>query len=358
MTFAEWIARDAAMKPGHNVAVGMPSENFMLLRQVGLGLRLMLNSPFMTDGYEHLSKRARAANIVRHQRRAEGVALPRMLHPHQAVSIVHEESRMLLQFASRSLYCDLLGPDDGQVVCFAHSLAADSGMWLEQVPPLLAAGYRVLRIDMRGHGGSSPVPGNYHMAQLYGDVVAVLDALQIDRVHFIGLSIGGMLAQGLALDHPDRVRSLMLCDSQPASPADAATRWGPRILEVQAAGSCEPLGDGTMGRWFTDEFRRQRPVRWKQIRDTVVSTSAQGYIGCAAAIQNFDYRPRLPSLNKPTLIVCGADDPGAPPAESKHIASLLPDGRYEAIPDAKHLPNVERPELFNPLMLAWLEKNK
>jgi 3-oxoadipate enol-lactonase len=263
-----------------------------------------------------------------------------------------------LPLASRSLYYDIVGPDNGQVVCFAHSLAADSGMWTEQMLPLIAAGFRVLRIDMRGHGGSSPVAGNYTMTQLFGDVVDVLDALQIDAVHFIGLSIGGMLGQGLALDHPKRVRSLMLCDSQPASPPDAATRWGSRILEVQAAGSCVPLGEGTMQRWFTGEFKMKNPVRWRQIRDTVVSTSAQGYIGCAAAIQNFDYRPRLPVLKSPTLIVCGADDPGAPPGESKHIASLLPDGRYEEIADARHLPNVERPEVFNRLMMGWLQAHR
>lgn len=265
---------------------------------------------------------------------------------------------MLLALAGRSLYYDLVGPEDGPVVCLAHSLAADSGMWMEQVLPLLEAGFRVLRIDMRGHGGSAPVPGNYHMTQLYGDVLEVMNALEIGQMHLIGLSIGGMLAQGLALDHPARIRSLMLCDSQPASPADAATRWGGRILEVQKAGSCVPLGDGTMQRWFTPEFRQRKPVRWRQIRDTVIATSAQGYIGCAAAIQNFDYRPRLSGLHIPTLIVCGADDPGAPPGESKHIASLLPDGRYQEIANARHLPNVERPETFNPLMLGWLKAHR
>ena len=261
---------------------------------------------------------------------------------------------MLLPLAGRHLYYDLVGRDGGQVVCFAHSLAADSGMWCEQVAPLLNAGFRVLRIDMRGHGGSSVVPGMYNMTQLYGDVLEVMDAVAIPKVHFVGLSIGGMLGQGLALDHPSRVQSLMLCDSQPASPADAATRWGGRMAEVQQAGNCVPLGEGTMKRWFSEAFREKNPSRWRQIRDTVISTSAQGYIGCAAAIQNFDYRPRLPGLRTPTLIVCGADDPGAPPGESRHIASLLPDGRYEEIANARHLPNVERADVFNKLMLEWL----
>jgi 3-oxoadipate enol-lactonase len=123
---------------------------------------------------------------------------------------------------------------------------------------------------------------------------------------------------------------------------------------VQEAGTCEPLGDGTMQRWFTDAFRARRPSRWRQIRDTVVSTTPQGYIGCAHAIQHFDLRPRLPGLRVPAIIVCGADDPGAPPGESQHMASLIPGSRFTEIPEARHLPNVERPEIFNALLLDWL----
>ena len=261
---------------------------------------------------------------------------------------------MLLTTGRQTLCYDLVGTEGAPTVAFIHSLAADGGMWNEQVPPLLAAGYQVLRIDLRGHGGSSAVPGNYAMTQLASDVIAVLDAVSLKSVHLVGLSIGGMIAQSLALDHPDRVRSMMLCDSQPASPEDALTRWGPRMVAVQKAGTCEPLGDGTMGRWFTDAFRERRPSRWKQIRDTVVGTSPQGYIGCAYAIQHFDFRPRLPTLRVPTVVVCGADDPGAPPGESQHIASLIPGARFNDIPKARHLPNVERPEVFNPMLLEWL----
>ena len=120
---------------------------------------------------------------------------------------------MRLQLAGRNIAFDLVGTAGAPVVCMTHSLSSDGGMWAEQVPPLLAAGFRVLRIDMRGHGGSDPVAGDYTMSQLAGDVAGVLDQLGLARVHYIGLSIGGMLGQALAIEHPGRVISAMWCDT-------------------------------------------------------------------------------------------------------------------------------------------------
>src|SRR6478672_507031 len=128
---------------------------------------------------------------------------------------------MLLPLKDRSIAYDLVGPETGPVVCMTHSLASDGGMWTEQVPPLLAAGFRVLRIDMRGHGGSDPVEGDYTMQALAGDVAAVLDALSIKRVHYVGLSIGGMIGQAFALAHANRLISALWSDTLPASPAGA-----------------------------------------------------------------------------------------------------------------------------------------
>src|SRR5580698_6487618 len=116
---------------------------------------------------------------------------------------------MLLPLTGRRIYYDLMGPEKGPVVCFTHSLSSDGGMWAEQMPPLLDAGFRVLRVDMRGHGGSDPVAGDYTMADLAGDVALVLDALSIPRVHYIGLSIGGMLGQAFALEHAERLISVL-----------------------------------------------------------------------------------------------------------------------------------------------------
>jgi 3-oxoadipate enol-lactonase len=262
---------------------------------------------------------------------------------------------MLLPLTDRNLCYDLVGLETGPVVAFSHSLAADLGMWAEQVPALAAAGYRSLRIDLRGHGGSGAPPAPYTIDALADDIIAVLDGLSIARCHFVGLSIGGMIGQSLGLRHAGRVQSLMLCDTQTQSPADAATRWGPRIEAVTKAGSLEPIADATIGRWLTEEFRKKHPARWKQIRDTIVGCKPTGYIGCAQAIADFNFTARLGTVKTPTLVVCGTDDPSAGRAESQHIASLFPSGSYDEFPGARHLPNVEQPDAFNRVLLEWLD---
>ena len=261
---------------------------------------------------------------------------------------------MLINLAGRRLYYTLEGPEDGPVVCFTHSLASDGGMWAEQVPPLLAEGYRVLRLDMRGHGGSDAVAGPYSMAQLADDVAAALDFLGIAKVQLVGLSIGGMLGQAFAITHGRRLVSAMLCDTAPKTPPGAQAAWAPRIEAVTKANSVAPLADGTMERWFTDAYKPRNPGRWKQIHATIAGTTAAGYLGCASAILDFDFAPQLPQVKVPTLVVCGANDEGTPPAGNKLIAELVPGGRYEEIAATRHFPNVERPEAFNAILLGWL----
>ncbi|MBN9488940.1 MAG: alpha/beta fold hydrolase [Alphaproteobacteria bacterium] len=265
---------------------------------------------------------------------------------------------MLLSLDNRRIYFDLAGPQNAPVVCFTHSLNSDSGMWVEQMVPLLGAGYRVLRLDMRGHGGSAPVEGDYTMDALAADVKGALDVLGIQKVHFIGLSIGGMIGQGFALAYPDRLLSLTLCDTQPGTPPGSAGAWDERKAAVRKSGTLSVLADGTMERWFTAEFKGMNPVRWREIRDTISNTTPAGFLGCAAAIQTFDYESRLPKIKAPTLVICGDDDPGTPPDRNKLIASKIPGGRYEGIANARHLPNVERPEPFNRLMMSWLASNR
>ena len=264
---------------------------------------------------------------------------------------------MLLPLGGRRLYYDLTGPEDGPVVCITHSLASDGGSWVEQLPALLQAGFRVLRLDMRGHGGSDPVTGDYTMKALADDVAAVLDGLSIPRVHYIGLSIGGMIGQAFAIDHRAKLISAMWCDTLPASPAGAAM-WEERMSTVRRANSLEPLADATVERWFTDAFRPRNPGRWKQIRDTVAATTPAGYLGCSAAIMNFDFTSQLASLRVPVLVVCGADDPGTPAADNRRLAGLVQGGRYEEIPNARHFPNVERPDAFNRIMTGWLDAQR
>jgi 3-oxoadipate enol-lactonase len=261
---------------------------------------------------------------------------------------------MRLQLNGRNIAFDLVGADNAPVVCMTHSLASDGGMWAEQVPPLLAGGFRVLRIDMRGHGGSDPVAGEYTMNQLAGDVVGVLEQLGLARVHYVGLSIGGMLGQALAIEHPGKVISAMWCDTLPASPAGAAQAWADRMRTVRAANSLAPLAVPTMERWFTDAFKPRNPGRWQEIHDTIIGTSPAGYLGCSAGIQNFDFTAKLPTLKLPVLVVVGDGDAGTPPVGNKLLADLVPGAGYAEIKDARHFPNVEHPNSFNRLMMSWL----
>jgi 3-oxoadipate enol-lactonase len=266
---------------------------------------------------------------------------------------------MLLPLAGgRRIAYDLVGAEDAPTVCITHSLAADGGSWAEQVPALLEGGFRVLRIDMRGHGGSDPVAGDYTMAALADDVAAVLQALAIPRVHYIGLSIGGMLGQAFALQHGERLISALWCDTLPESPQGGRDAWDQRIATVRGANSLAPLADATVERWLTDEFKARHPGRWKQIRDTVSATTPAGYLGCCAAILDFDFAPRLSEVRLPLLVVCGSDDPGTPAADNRRLASLVPGARYEEIAGAKHFPNVELPDRFNRIMMGWLETHK
>jgi 3-oxoadipate enol-lactonase len=211
---------------------------------------------------------------------------------------------------------------------------------------------------MRGHGGSDPVAGDYTMAALADDVAAVLQALDMPRVHYIGLSIGGMIGQAFALAYGERLISAMWCDTLPASPSGGRAAWDERMGIVRNANSLEPLSDPTMERWFTDAFKAQNPGRWKEIRDTIAGTTPAGYLGCSAAILDYDFVLRLPSLRLPTLVVCGSDDAGTPASENRKIATLVPGARYAEIAGMRHFPNVEAPAAFNPIMLGWLEAQR
>lgn len=265
---------------------------------------------------------------------------------------------MLVTTGNRRIHYDLLGPKDGPVLCMAHSLSSDSGVWSEQLAPLLAHGWQVLRLDMRGHGGSDPVPGDYTMRALADDVVLVLDFLGFEQVHFGGVSIGGMIGQQLGIDHGDRLLSLMLCGTSPKAVPGGMPMWEERFAAIRQAGSVEPLADDTMVRWFTDGFRATRPARVEQIRNTVASTTLDGYIGGAAAIIAFDVLEDLPRVKTPTLVLCGDDDPGTPAEGNRTIARLIPGARYVEMANARHIPMVEHPEAFNGIMMDWLAANR
>ncbi|MDE2301039.1 MAG: alpha/beta fold hydrolase [Sphingomonadales bacterium] len=261
---------------------------------------------------------------------------------------------MLVEVGGRRLKFDLLGADGGPVLCLCHSLSSDSGVWSAQVAPLLGAGWRVLRLDMRGHGGSEAGAGGWTMAGLAGDVIGVLDALGLERVHFAGVSIGGMIGQQLGLDHPGRVQSLLLCGTSPQAVPGGQAMWDARFAAIRAAGSLAPLAAATMARWFTGDFRARCPDRWQQVHDTIAATAVAGYIAGAGAIIAFDVLDRLPEIRLPALVLCGDEDSGTPPAGNRLIAERIPGARYVEMPHARHIPMLEYPESFNRILFDWL----
>ena len=254
----------------------------------------------------------------------------------------------------RRLRYDIAGKG-ARTVCFVHALAADAGMWAEQVPSVLARGFRVLGVDLRGHGGSDPLSGDYTLTELASDIAALIDAVGVAPVDYVGLSVGGMIGEGLAIYFPSSVSSLMLCEAPSAALKNAREIWAPRMAAARVANSLEPIADATMERWLTPEYRARNPNRWQQIRDTIAATTVEGYCGTVAALSNFDFTSELPRLRGPALVLYGEDDKASSHEENERLASLIPGGRFIAFPGARHLPNVEAPERFNRILLDWLE---
>ncbi|WP_137389642.1 alpha/beta fold hydrolase [Rhodoligotrophos defluvii] len=260
---------------------------------------------------------------------------------------------MLALTAFGALHYDLVGPSAAPVVCMLHSLTSDSGMWAEQVPALLTAGYQVLRIDMRGHGGSSATAGEYRIDELAADVVRVLDQLGLSAVHLVGLSIGGMIGQALAANHPQRLASLVACATTAKWDGDSAMMHR-RLAAVRASGSLDPIVDDAMTQRYSPALRERRPLRWRALRETFLGTSLSGYFGCMHAVLNHDVSRLLPSVRVPVLVVAGSDDPVTPPAANRTIAAAVPGARYEEISGGRHFLNVEFDDIFNRLLLDWL----
>jgi len=213
------------------------------------------------------------------------------------------------------------GPAGAPVVTLSHSLATTSAMWEPQVKALTTR-YRVLRYDTRGHGGSDAPAGAYTLDQLAEDARQLLAALGIARTHWVGLSMGGMIGQTLALKAPDLFASLVLCDTSSRVPAEARPLWAERITTAETNGM-EPLVEATIGRWFTQPFREARADVVNPVRAMIRATPPRGYVGCCQAISQLDLTDRLSAIRIPTLVVVGEEDQGTPVAASRTIQEQI-----------------------------------
>ena len=248
---------------------------------------------------------------------------------------------------------ELSGKKESPVIVLSHSLASSLVMWNPQMDALNPH-FQVLRYDMRGHGKSDVTPGSYTLELLAEDVIGLLDALDIDRVHFIGLSIGGMIGQSLALNHLHRLRSLALCDSASIIPQEAQPIWQERINKALSKGMKAQV-DETMERWFTPSFFKQSSPMLEIIRKQILATPVQGYIGCAEAIRKLNYLDQLSKIKIPTLIMVGEDDPGTPVSASEAMHKRLSNSKLVILPSARHLSNIEQAEAFNTTLLKFLK---
>jgi 3-oxoadipate enol-lactonase len=259
---------------------------------------------------------------------------------------------MQIKANSIQLNYELTGKEDAPVVVFSHSLGSGLVMWEPQLAAL-EPHFRVLRYDTRGHGGSEAPPGPYTFELLAEDVVGLLDGLGIARVHFIGLSMGGMIGQALGLYHRDRLQSLTLCDTAAANPPGSREIWQERIDLVRKKG-LEPLWEGTLDRWFTPDFVRQNSPLLGKIRRQFLATSVNGYVGCSQAIMELDYLGQLGGIQAPALVVVGEEDPGTPVSAARALQDRISGSRLVILPQARHLSSVERAEAFNRAVLEFL----
>jgi 3-oxoadipate enol-lactonase len=246
----------------------------------------------------------------------------------------------------------LSGKQDAPVVMMSHSLGCNLALWNYQLEAL-EPHFRVLRYDTRGHGGSEATEGAYSLGQLGFDAIALMDTLGVERVHWVGISMGGMIGQELAFNHPDRLLSLSLCDTAAILPLEAQPLWQERIETARTKG-LSALIEATLERWFTPAFLAKNPPQVEQIRGQFLATSVAGYIGCSEAIRGLNYLERLPEIQIPTLIVVGEDDPGTPVAFSEAIHERIAGSRLQVLPDAAHLSNVEQSQAFNQALLEFL----
>ncbi len=240
------------------------------------------------------------------------------------------------------------GDPEGAPVVFANSLGTDLRLW-DMVLPLLPKGLKFIRYDKRGHGLSSLPPAPYAMGALVRDAERLLDHLEVRDCVFVGLSIGGMIGQGLAVKRLDQVRALVL--SNTGAKIGTPEMWEQRIAAVETGG-IESLADAVMERWFSKAFRATPELAlW---RNMLVRQPAQGYAGCSAAISGTDFLTPTSGLRLPALGIAGDEDGATPPDLVRETIGLIPGSRFELIRKAGHLPCVEQPQTYADILSGFL----
>jgi 3-oxoadipate enol-lactonase len=238
------------------------------------------------------------------------------------------------------------GPSDAPVVLLGSSLGASQAMWAPQVE-VLAQRFRVVAFDHRGHGKSETPDGPYTIDDLGGDVVELLDALEVEQASYVGISLGGSVGLWLAQNAADRFhRFVVICP--PTNPADNAQMWTDRAAQVRAEGT-QAITDATLGRWFLPEFTDIEPVR-----QMLLECSDEGYAACCEALGSTNLLPGLSTITAPVLVITADSDTSIPPETVVPAAGQIPGAHLEIIENAAHLVTYSHPQIINPLLLAHL----
>ncbi len=243
------------------------------------------------------------------------------------------------------------GHGQGPVIMLSNSLAADLTMWECQVPALVRAGYRVLRYDSRGHGHSAVTEGPYSMDLLAADAVGLMDALGLEKVHFCGLSKGGMIGQMLGTKYGDRLLSLTLSSTAPHMPPKET--WDERIEFVRKHGMAA-VADATIDRWFTKPGQIHLASLVEKIRRVILNTPVEGFCASCAAIRDMDQRETIRTISTPTLVMVGEQDSGTPVSAAELIHRGITSSALKIIPDAAHFVHMEQSSIFNKALLEFI----
>ncbi|MGB7437184.1 MAG: 3-oxoadipate enol-lactonase [Candidatus Acidiferrum sp.] len=247
------------------------------------------------------------------------------------------------------IYYEFSGEAHLPVVMFSNCLGTNIRMWDPQIEPF-SERFRILRYDTRGLGQSGVTPGPYTIAQLSSDVVHLLDELQLERVHFCGLSMGGMTGIFLGANARSRFHKIVLCNT--AAKIGTAETWNARIAAVEKDGM-KAVSNSVIERWLTPNFRSSRPAETKEILAMLEASNPQGYAANCAAVRDIDQRDALTNIHLPCLVIAGTHDPGATPADGQALAKAIPAAIYAEMA-ASHLSNIEARDNFNQQVLKFL----
>jgi len=246
------------------------------------------------------------------------------------------------------------GPVDAPPVVLLHAIATTSNLWAAQIP-VWAGAFRLISIDLPGHGGSPDQDGDLDLSDYAECVCEVLDELRVKRASLVGLSLGGMIAQAFALKYPRRVQALVLAHTSAKTVEAVRGIWSGRIARFEKEGM-EAQVMPTLERWFTRAFAESSPLTLAWLSDQIMCTSSWGYVSAIKAIQGLDHLEKLHMIKSPALVVAGEQDSAVPPAAAAKVAERMSNARMLVVPGAAHLGNVEKPVEFTEAVGAFLRQ--